>query len=94
MVAVRRHAWLRGYSRAVSLIPLHVVLVCQSLCCGVHGHVWHVASWHMRVLGHGSAALLRHVLLGRLIGRINLIASIDAVFVAGCGLRSIETGLG
>lgn len=60
MVAVRGHPRLGRHARTVALIPLHVVLVRQSLL-RIHGHVWrHVAtSGHVRVLGHAGAVTLR-----------------------------------
>lgn len=93
MVTVGRHAGLRRDSGTVALIPLHVALVSQSLL-RVHGHIWHVVSWHGRVLGHSrSIALRREMLVGRLFGRVDLITSVDTVLVAWSGLRCVKTRL-
>ena len=93
MVAVSRHTWLRGYARAIGLIPLHVALIRESLL-GVHRHVGHVVVGHVRVLGNArSVALRREVLVGRLFRGLDLVTTIDAVLVARSRLGSIQTGL-
>lgn len=92
-MAVSRHTWLRRYARAISLIPLYVALVSQSLL-RIHGHVGHVVVGHMRVLGHArSVALRREVLVRGFFWRLDLVAAIDAILIAWSGLRSIKTSL-
>ena len=94
MVTAGRHTGLWGDSRAVTLISLlHVALICQGLL-GIHRHVGHVVSGHMRVLGDArSASLRREMLRSRLLGRVDLIAAVDAVLVARGGLRCVKTRL-
>jgi hypothetical protein len=92
-MAVSRHTWLRRYARAISLIPLYVALVSQSLL-RIHGHVGHVVVGHMRVLRHArSVALRREVLVRGFFWRLDLVAAIDAILIAWSGLRSIKTSL-
>lgn len=90
MVAAGWHSWL-----AIALVALlHVALVGKSLL-RVHGHVGHVASGHVRVLGHAwSAAALRgNVLAGGLLRGVDLVGAINAVLVAGRWLGRIQACL-
>ena len=93
MVIVGWHSRLRRYARAIALIPLYVALICQGLL-RVHGHIGHVVSRHVRVLGHArSVPLGRNMLVGRLFGRVDLISTIDAVLAALGGLGCVEARL-
>lgn len=94
VVVAGRHAWLRRHAGPVALIPLlHIALICQGLL-RVHGHVGHVVAGHVWLLGHARSAALRgEVLVGRLLRRFNLVTAVDAVFVAGSGLGSVQARL-
>ena len=82
---------MRRHAGAVALVTLDVVLIGKGLL-GVHGHVWHIVTRHMRVLWHARSAALRGDVLARLFWRVNLVA-FDTVLVARCGLRGVEACL-
>lgn len=58
VMAARGHAGLLRHTGAVTLVALHIILVCQSLL-GVQRHVGHVVAGHVLVLGHAWAASRR-----------------------------------
>jgi hypothetical protein len=93
VVVVGRHARLLGNSRSVSLISRDVALVGHGLL-RVHGHIGHVRVGHMRVLGHALPGSLGwKVLVGGLVGRFDLVGTINAVVITGGRLWRIKASL-
>lgn len=90
MMSSWRHPGLRRHSRSITLVALLDVVLVGECLLRVHGHVGHVVAGHVWVLRHPrSAALRRDVLTGRIFGRLDLVATVDAVFVSGRGLGSV-----
>jgi hypothetical protein len=93
VVVVGGHAGLRWHPGCVTLVSLLYVRLVGHGLLGIQRHVWHVGTGHVGVLWHaGTAALRREMLVGRLVGAVDLVASLD-VLVARSGLGRVKAGL-
>lgn len=92
MGSVLRHARL-AHGIPASALLANIPAICQ--VGWVHAHVRHIVGGHMRVLRHAllTSTLGRHMLLGGLFRRLNLVAIIDTILAALAGFRCVQAGL-